>query len=519
MSAMTSRRAFLALASSAAIALGCFDLLPGPGLADAQTPDGDLIVSTSSGKLRGIVARGLRMFHGVPFAQPPVGPLRFRPAEKIAPWTGVRDATKYAPEAMQAGDGKRPMSEDCLYLNIWAPDAPGPFPVYVWIHGGGFTGGNPSDPFISGTAFASQNIVQVNVAYRLGALGFLDVSPMLGKTYAGSANNGLFDLVTALQWIAENIAAFGGDPGRVTVGGQSAGAKLACTLLGTPAAAPLLQQVISESGGAERVATASAAAAVCEGFAEDWRHVHAGEAADMLTAHAAEIIKAQDRFIARWPMHFPFRPEIDPATLPRLPLQTIAAGSTKDKRLLIGTNREESAAFIGAHPAKDPVASEVATMPIESFLRIYARYQQLYPQMTDPQRRIRALSAEEYWAPSINTADALVHGGGSAWVYMLTFAETSGALKGTAFHSLDLRLVFEHASSNAGNTSDEAALGKQMHAAWTAFIHGAPPAAPGLPAWPQYNPKDRPTMMLDTPSRVELAPYQAELDLWRAPGP
>jgi para-nitrobenzyl esterase len=505
-----SRRGFLARASSAAIVLAC------TRFSSAQT-NGDMVVNTPSGKLRGVHANGLRVFRGVPYAQPPVGGLRFRPPVKIQPWTEVRDATQYAPAAEQGGDEKRPISEDCLYLNIWAPKAAGPFPVYVWIHGGGLTGGSASEPMFSGATFAYHNIVQVNIAYRLGALGFLDVSPMLGKQYEGSANNGLADLAMALQWIQENIAAFGGDPSRVTIGGESAGAKLVCTLMGTPTAQPFFQQVISESGGAERVATASEAVAVGNGFAEDWRQIHGGAGADIRTAPAGEIIRAQELFLSHWPLHFPFRPEIDAATLPQAPLQAIAAGSAKNKRLLIGTNREESALFIGAHPANDPTAKDVATMPLKAFLHIYARYKELYPDMTDEQRRIRALSAEEYWAPSIAVTDEHVRAGGSAWVYMLTFAESDGKFKGNAFHSLDLRLIFERPNAKVPNTSEEAALGKQMHAAWIAFIRGQTPAATGLPTWPAYNLQDRPTMILDSQSQVVQKPYQAELDLWRSP--
>jgi para-nitrobenzyl esterase len=154
---------------------------------------------------------------------------------------------------MQVGEAGVQHSEDCLCLNLWAPESRGPHPVFVWIHGGGFTGGHAFEPTYDGTEFAREGIVLITVGYRLGVFGFLDLESVLGATYAGSANNGLRDLIAALAWVRENVADFGGDPGRVTIGGESAGAKLTDILMGTPSASTLFHQMISESGGAERV--------------------------------------------------------------------------------------------------------------------------------------------------------------------------------------------------------------------------------------------------------------------------
>ena len=219
----------------------------------------------------------VNIFRGVPFAEPPVGPLRFRPPVASKPWSGERDATKFSASAMQWREstsfGEQPFvhSEDCLYLNIWAPEGKGPFPVFVWIHGGGYISGHAFGPIHDGSEFARQGIISVTLPYRLGVLGFLDVSPLLGPEYAGSANNALRDLMTALEWIQKNISAFNGDPDRVTIGGESAGAKVTDILMGVPAAQPLFHQMISESGGAERVWSKTAAAAVSRGYGELWR--------------------------------------------------------------------------------------------------------------------------------------------------------------------------------------------------------------------------------------------------------
>src|SRR5271170_4973059 len=258
---LISRRAFLANASLAALALPARHLFAAPD----SSP---IVVRTASGTLRGESAGGVQVFRGVPFAEPPVGPLRFRPPVRIKPWKGERDATRFAAAAMQWHESITPSeapfshSEDCLYLNIWAPEGRGPFPVFVWIHGGGFVSGHSFPPMFDGTDFAREGIVCVTIGYRLGVFGFLDFSSLLGAEYAGTGNNALRDLIAALEWLQQNISAFSGDPDRITVGGESAGAKLTDILMGVPSAQPLFHQMISQSGGAERVWSKLGSAAV-----------------------------------------------------------------------------------------------------------------------------------------------------------------------------------------------------------------------------------------------------------------
>ena len=411
-----------------------------------------------------------------------------------------------------------PHSEDCLYLNLWAPEGTGPFPVFVWIHGGGFTDGHAFESMYDGTDFAREGIISISVEYRLGVFGFLDYEPLLGEQYAGTANNALRDLITALSWIQENISAFGGDPARVTIGGESAGAKLTGTLMGIPSAQPLFHQMISESGGAERIWDRAASGAVSKGFGDIWQKQSGSALASLKTADGAGLIQAQQQLLDIWPQHFPLRAELDGTLLPRLPVETIAGGSTRGKRLLIGTNREESAIFIGPHPAKDATASQLGNMSIAKFDPIYQKYQDIYPNLSVEQRRIRAVTAEEYWIPSLRVAEAHLKGGGNAYVYELEFVETSGKFKDDAYHSLDVGMVWNHPHTQVADAASEAALGKQMHAAWAAFIRGEAPAAPGLPAWPLYDEQTRSTMIFgekaSAESRVERAPQAAELELW-----
>jgi para-nitrobenzyl esterase len=502
-----SRRKFLLNAGLTGLALGSRPLFSLPD----TTP---VTVKTPSGALRGERAGGALQFRGIPFAEPPIGPLRFRPPVPIKPWNSERDATRFGPSPMQPGEAGMEHSEDCLYLNIWVPDGKGPFPVYVWIHGGGFTGGHAFESMYDGSEITQEGVLCISVAYRLGVFGFLDLAPLLGADYAGSANNALRDLMAALKWIQDNIAAFSGDPTRVTIGGESAGAKLTDILMGVPTAKPLFHQMISESGGGERVWTRAQSQSVTHGFADEWHSLTGNDPSTLLTAPADTLIKAQRQFIAAWPQHFPLRCQIDGGLVPLHPAESIAAGSSRGKRLLIGTNRDESALFIGPHPQRDPVAADLGNLLPDNFTKVYKRYREVYPQMTEEQLRIRAVSAEEYWIPSLRVADAHVKGGGDAWMYRLDFSETGGFLRGYAFHSLDVRLVWNRPSPLASNAVAEAALAHQMHQTWTAFLRGDAPSAPGVPAWPEYNPPTRSTMVFDTQNHVEEKPQEAELRLW-----
>lgn len=502
-----SRRAFLSGAALSALALRSRQL-------HALVTATPVTLRTPLGPLRGEEAGGVRVFRGVPFAEPPVGPMRFRPTVAVKPWTALREATRFAPAAMQPDQLGTSRSEDCLYLNVWAPADKGPHPVYVWIHGGGFTSGYSYAPIFDGTLLAQEGIVCVTVAYRLGVFGFLNLSPLLGPEYAGSGNNALRDVITALGWVEQNIEAFGGDPSRVTVGGQSAGAKLTDVLMGVPSARMLFHQMISESGGAERVWTVEQSEAVSEGFGKLWRSTTKNPPSSLATAPAASLIPVQDRLMQEWPHHFPLRVEIDGYLLPRFPVETITEGSSRGKRLLIGTNRDESAYFLGPHPAHDANAAELGNLQPPQFLDVYAKYKEIYPGMNVEERRIRALTAEEYWVPSVRVAEAHVRGGGEAWMYRLDFHEGSGRLGAFSPHSLELRMVWDHPSQTIANAAAEAELGRQMHEAWCAFLRGAAPAATGLSEWPRYTPEERRTMIFNTQSRVEAEPQEAELRLW-----
>jgi para-nitrobenzyl esterase len=285
-------------------------------------------------------------------------------------------------------------------------------------------------------------------------------------------------------------------------------------LMGVPAAQPLFHQMISESGGAERLWPRAQSKIVAQGFGEEYRTLTGKDPATLLDAPGDTLIAAQKSFMTGWPQHFPLRCELDGALIQQRPVEAIAAGNSRGKRLLIGTNRDESALFIGTHPLKDPAAGDLGNLTTAAFATAFRKYHNVYPQMSDEQLRIRAVTAEEYWVPSVRVADAHVKGGGTAWMYRLDFSESSGYMRGFAFHSLDVRLVWDRPSTLTENAAAEAELAKQMHQAWIAFLHGETPGAQGVPAWPEYEPGNRETMIFDTQNHVEQKPQDAELHLW-----
>lgn len=225
--------------------------------ASAAGQDAQPVIQTKSGKLRGANQDGIAVFKGIPFAAPPVGQFRWRPPQPVAAWQGVRDALEFGPDCAQAGWGGSPgtitkgSSEDCLYLNLWAPaKAKAKLPVMVWIHGGGFVGGSGSSPETFGDQFARQGVVLVTINYRLGRLGFF-AHPALRQEHPEEpkGNYGYMDQIAALQWVQENIAAFGGDPKNVTVFGFSAGGVSVHSLMTIPAAKGLFHKAICQSSG------------------------------------------------------------------------------------------------------------------------------------------------------------------------------------------------------------------------------------------------------------------------------
>ncbi|MCO5295456.1 MAG: carboxylesterase family protein [Fimbriimonadaceae bacterium] len=472
------RRTFLSLSLGVALAPG--------RLFDAQGPT----VTTRQGDLRGTVEDGLRVFRKVPFALPPTGRNRFRPPLPPQPWTGVRDAFQKALPAMQPGANG---SEDCLYLNVWAPSGPGPFPVLMWIHGGGNEGGAAGD---NGGLFAREGIVVVLVAYRLGAFGFLELGDVLGEPYVGTGDNGIRDLEAALRWIRENAEAFGGDPSQVTIAGQSAGAKDVAALMAAKSARGLFSRAIMESGSGQTIHSEDSAGEVVRGLlaALDLR---TSDANQLLSMPAEAILEGQNRLDARYAHNFPFRPLVGGDYLPKRPVDMVE-GTVP---LLIGTNRDESIAFLAPADADLPIRSrEVSNLDFSKVSAMEARYREAFPGMSTLVRKVRLLTAEEYWIPSVRFAEAHASRGGQTW--MVRFDHTPSHSEdphvGFAAHGAELPFVWSHHP------------GWTMHETWVAFIQGR------SPQWPRYDAHRRATRIFgqDGSTSVEDDPGGRERHLW-----
>lgn len=487
---------------------------------EVRESEAAVVVSTALGRVRGTVCAGVQKFLGIRYGQAPVGDRRFRPPVPVAPWTGVLDATSFGPVSFQpydasVGHSPQEMSEDCLSLNIWAPTHPGPYPVLVWIHGGGQTVGSTRRAEYEGSHFARNGVVCVTVGYRLGALGFLELGEILGPSYRGSGNNALRDVLLALRWVNEHIAEFGGDPTRVTVGGESAGAKNATTLAGVPEANALFHRLVICSGGAQTVQPLSDAQAVARLVLKE-AGLEPDQGAQLLKLSAPALLTAQESAAQRWPRRFAFRPVVDGDFFPAPLLDQLASGTCLLRPMLIGTSREEcaiSSAVLRA--ASPPEKQELAHMTPEQFTAVERRYAEVLPGLSASERRIRALTAEEYWIPSLRLAERMAQRGAAVWMYRFDGIPSKTA-DIPASHVADLPLWWGQQPARVeGAISSDAGTASWMHTTLTAFIgdedltHRREAAA-----WPCYEHVRRAVQTLGRTVCTELDSLATERALW-----
>lgn len=485
----------------------------------------NLIVETRYGKVQGYEQGAISVWKGIPFAQPPTGELRFRAPQPPASWAGVREAAAYSPMASQlpemgadmVGDmgaeqavDARPMSEDCLYLNIWSPGADlEKRPVMVYIHGGAFTIGSASDPWYDGASFAANhNIVVVSLNYRLGILGFVYLKDLAGTESSYTGNCGLLDQIAALRWVRANIAAFGGDPDQVTVMGESAGAMSIGTLLGMPEAHGLFQRAILQSGAASNVTTRSQATQVAQALLAKL-DLHPSQLSALADVPVDTLLEIQPELEREFGGIQAYSPLIDGETLPRHPLAMIAQGSAADVAILTGTNRDEWRLFTlmsGGAKVDEEELERTFGDQAESAL---AMYTQARVDGSPEFAWIDIMSDKVFRMPMLRLVEAQAQQGAPVWVYRFDWeSPVFGGVLGAA-HAMELPFVFNTLDLGisrlfTGDSSARQPLADLMHAAWAAFISNGDPSIAALPPWPRYNLQRRATMIFgDTPQVVD----------------
>jgi para-nitrobenzyl esterase len=489
---------------------------------------------TAIGTVEGFTRDGVTRWRSIPYARPPVGSLRFRAPQPAQPWSGVRHCHGFgncAPQQRRytllgmSGLGGRfqPMSEDCLTLNVVAPEgaAEGPLPVMVFIHGGGYFLGSSATPLYDGAPLARRGCVYVSVNYRLGALGCVDFSSLSTPETTIDSNLYLRDLVLALQWVRDNIAGFGGDPDNVTIFGESAGACITASLLAVPAAEGLFARAISESPASGLVRSKEVAAEFANRFA-NLLGVRRQDAADaLMQVSAAQLVETQHRLIDEGMQDrlgaFPIGPVFGDDILPMDPVEAMRRGEAHRVPLIVGTNAEEGRLFTRFLTMLPTNATMVEELLAEAEPAIRERITSAYPDYPDRSACIQLGGDFAFASAAWQIAEA--HGA-HAPTYLYRYDYAPRTLRWSGFgatHATELLAVFDFYRTRFGALLTAAAdqraalrVSNQVQRRWRAFSRTGVPGED----WPVYTAEDRAVMVFDRKSRVEFDPHPHRRMAW-----
>ena len=500
------------------------------------------VVETQYGRVESVRANGLHAFLAIPFAAPPVGELRWRPPTDPTPWTGVRRAADFSAQSWQpVMEGAGPLQfafnsdgndrhEDCLYLNVWTPGMDNrKRPVLVWIHGGGFSGGTGGTPIYDGTALAKRgDAVVVTINYRLGALGFVNLNEVTGGRVPATGNEGLLDQVKALEWVRDNIAAFGGDPGRVTIFGESAGGMSVGALMAFAPAAGLFHRAIPQSGACSTAQSVARAAEVAEGLLELAGVSVNASAAELRALDPERLVAAGTGVSAKLGGAMVFQPCIDGAQLTDLPLDAVAAGSADGISVMVGAARDEWRLFTAmpGFPAPDDDAAlrQFLAGRIDDpdpVISAYRSAREGRGEAADAAALFAAIETDRVFRiPAIRLGETLAAREQESFQYLFTWESPWEDGRLGSPHAIDIGFVFGTHALNAGSAaffgSGDAAdtLAGHVQDAWLAFAADGDPRTDPLKDWQPYAPDTRATALFGEAVSVATDPWGEERAVW-----
>jgi para-nitrobenzyl esterase len=490
------------------------------------------VVTTEYGRVVGVYSGGVAAFKGIPYAAPPLGRLRWRAPRPPEPWDGELDASRYGPIAPQpraaiSGDQPPTTSEDCLTLNVFAPRGAGDdLPVMVWIHGGAYYLGSSADPMFDGTGLARRGeVVVVTLNYRVGALGYLDFSSFATHDEPFESNLGQRDQMAALEWVQRNIAAFGGDPARVTVFGESAGGGAITTLMTTPSAADLFGGAIVESAPVGSVYSRERA----RGFAERFLgivNVSARNIGLLRSLPVETLTDACETLVQSNPLSSPgtiaVAPVVDGELVPEYPLDAFRSGAALRVPMLIGTNRHEAQLFkLMRSPILPTTARGIDAMVENLGLREALAIPRAYRGYPSRAAALHISTDAAFRMPSIWAAAAHSEYA-PTWMYEFDYVPpVLKALGLGAVHGSELPYVWGNKPGNPlaavplGGTKWAAQIAERIQSRWLEFAHTHEPNPPGIePFWPRYDTKTRSTLMINRSDRIVDDPGYTQRRVW-----